>query len=153
MPTMRGLPSMHCRSRYKSTMESSRSSHAPSLQLRPAPATPSSDGRGHSDAAAWLQERGVRPHNAATFLRRSGCRTIADLAIFLRFQLPPPEYASSECIHTEMHELLGVPPSAAQRIISGLGIMRAPLPSESLIVVYMDLRMPPAPRSPSLLES
>ena len=103
-------------------MESSRSSHAPSLQLRPAPATPSSDGRGHSDAAAWLQERGVRPHNAATFLRRSGCVTVADVALYLRLQLPPLQFANGDGINDEMRVQLGVAGRAAQRIISDLNI-------------------------------
>ena len=94
----------------------------------PSSALASSQERVGSEAAAWLQEHDVRPHNAAAFLRRSDCRTVADLAVFLRFQLPPREFASSECIHTEMHELLGVPGSVAQRIISDLGIMRAPPP-------------------------
>lgn len=81
-----------------------------------------------SEAVAWLMERGVAAAHAAAFRHRSGCDTVSDVALFLRFQLPPLEYANADCIHNDMLELLGVPPSTAQRIVSDLDIMRAPPP-------------------------
>ena len=36
----------------------------------------------------WLKEHGVERKHAETFCARSGCRNIASMALYLRFQVP-----------------------------------------------------------------
>lgn len=88
-----------------------------------APAQGPRRGRGAEGASvAWLCERGVAESRARDFLRRSGCVTVADVALYLRLQLPPLQFANGDGINDEMRVQLGVAGRAAQRIISDLNI-------------------------------
>jgi hypothetical protein len=74
----------------------------------------------------WLAQHGVRKHKSKLFLAASGCRTVKDLALYLRFQLPPLRLADRASIATELHELLGVGSHSAHRIVADLNITGTP---------------------------
>lgn len=79
-----------------------------------------------TEVTAWLRARGVSKGGARSFLRRSGCTTVDNVALYLRFQLPPLQFANTDCVNRDMWDLLGVTAGNARRIISDLDIMRAP---------------------------
>lgn len=73
----------------------------------------------------WLQKRGVPEHKAREFLERTGCATEADVAMFLHFHLPPPQFANRDFFNGTMRKLLGVPGAKSHKILQELGIMSA----------------------------
>lgn len=89
-----------------------------------------------TEVTAWLRERGVSKRKARDFLRRSGCITVDNVALYLRFQLPPLQFANIDCVNRDMWSLLGVSGKNARRIIVDLDITSTP---------------PPPPPAPSLL--
>ena len=74
----------------------------------------------------WLRAHGVAASKARTFMRSSGCKSIDNIALYLRFQLPPLQFANDDGIDDEMRVQLGVTGRAAHRIISDLNIASAP---------------------------
>lgn len=74
----------------------------------------------------WLRARGVAAAKARTFMSSSGCKSIDNIALYLRFQLPPLQFANDDGIDDEMRVQLGVTGRAAHRIISDLNIASAP---------------------------
>ena len=72
----------------------------------------------------WLGNHGVGKRKARQFLIRSGCDSLESMAIFLRFQLPPLEYANEDCVNIDMHTMFGVNPRNARRIITDLDVIR-----------------------------
>ena len=78
-----------------------------------------------TEVTAWLRERGVSKRKARDFLQRSGAVTVDNLALYLRFQLPPLQFANIDCVNRDMWYLLGVTGKAARRIIVDLDILSA----------------------------
>ena len=78
-----------------------------------------------TEVTAWLRSRGVSKRAARDFLHRSGCITVDNVALYLRFQLPPLQYANVDSIQRDMWDLLGVTGSKARRIITDLDIVSA----------------------------
>jgi hypothetical protein len=74
------------------------------------------------DIHAWLAKHGVRKQRASSFLAVSGCRSVENVALFLRFQLPPLRLANRASIASELRDLLGVGPRLAHRIVADLSI-------------------------------
>lgn len=72
----------------------------------------------------WLGNHGVGKRKARQFLIRSGCDSLESMAIFLRFQLPPLEFANEDCVNVDMHNMFGVNPRNAKRIIVDLDVVR-----------------------------
>ena len=77
-------------------------------------------------ALPWLLERSVSKGKAHEFIGRSGSATAADVALFLRFQLPPLQFANRDSISRAMRSLLGTSGATSRGILRDLGIMRAP---------------------------
>jgi hypothetical protein len=73
----------------------------------------------------WLAARGTPKRKARQFLMKSGCDSLESMALYLRFQLPPLQYANEDCVNAEMMELFGVGPKNARRIIVDLDVASA----------------------------
>eukprot|EP00892_Ulva_mutabilis_P006100 jgi/Ulvmu1/3862/UM018_0081.1 len=122
--TYAGLPT-----RYHSTAVmdpyAPRTNPAPRADVRSRlPIRPSDDKyTSLTEVTAWLRERGVSKGKAREFLRRSGCTSVDGVALYLRFQLPPLQFANVDCINEDMNELMGVTHGKARRIIQDLDIM------------------------------
>lgn len=70
-----------------------------------------------------LIHRGVPRSKANAFLKNSRCRNKLDLAVYLRFQLPPFEFGNAASIEEEVEQLFGIRDSkATRRLLCGLGI-------------------------------
>lgn len=93
---------------------------------------PSNDGDA-SALRAWLRRQGVSAKRAAEVLHRSGCQTAEQLALYLRFQLPPLEFANGASVARHMRELFGVGASRGRAMIKELGVAGAARHSLALL--------------------
>lgn len=89
------------------------------------PTRPSSAGEG--SLAAWLVARGVSWQHARKFIADTNCKSCADAALYLRFQLAPLHLANSESVNEDMRKLLGCLPDTALEVIRDLDVYSAPL--------------------------
>jgi hypothetical protein len=72
-----------------------------------------------------LLAHGVSQRKATVFLERVRCVTEKELSLFLRFQLPPLEYANDDAVNRDMSALLGVCGRKALRLLQHLDVFGA----------------------------
>lgn len=89
------------------------------------PARKNSDTR---DVVAWLARRGVSKKNIQKFLDTSGCKTVDNVALYLRLQLSPLDLANTDCVNLEMADIMGVTGKRARNIIKDLNVFGATPP-------------------------
>lgn len=75
----------------------------------------------------WLRGHGVSARKTTEVLHKSGCRDTDGLALYLRFQLPPLEYAQPESIDQHMHKLFGVGSRRGRKMVRELNVQGARL--------------------------
>lgn len=106
----------------------------PERTARPPSQRPSAEQPRHEQAAEdgdaralrqWLRRKGVSERKTTEVLHRSGCRTPEQLALYLRFQLPPLEFANDGSIADHMHTLFGVGARRGRAMISELRVAGA----------------------------
>lgn len=64
---------------------------------------------------------------ARHFLIQSGCDSLDSMALYLRFQLPPLQFANEDCVNIDMHKMFGVTARNSRRIIVDLDVLRTSL--------------------------
>lgn len=91
----------------------------------PAPFDETAERARASELMAWLRGHRLSQARATKLVQRSGCTSMDALALYLRFELPPLEYANKEAVAEEMREIFGVGMKRGFRMIEELGVRGA----------------------------
>jgi hypothetical protein len=80
------------------------------------------------DLRRWLARHRVSDTKVAELLLKSGCSDIQGLALYLRFQLPPLDYANYDSVADHMKTLFGVGSRTGWRMVHELRVAGAVQP-------------------------
>ena len=75
-----------------------------------------------SEAFQRLTAAGVSKRCAARFLARARCISAREVALFLRLQLPPLQFANAPAVDAEMQDLLGITGKRARQLLQDFGV-------------------------------
>ena len=104
----------------------------------PGPSVPLLASDEEIDVQAWLTQHGVSKRKAEQFLDRAPCRSLRTLAVYLRLQVPPLEYANTDSINTEMLALLGLRGKGARSLLNEAGLQGAAAKRCSIVACRCD---------------
>lgn len=75
-----------------------------------------------AEVHAWLLRHEVKPDRATAFLQHCRCTDLAQLALFVRVQLPPLAFANQDAVAAELRRTFGINSKQAKFFLQDLSV-------------------------------